>query len=122
MNLEELVKYDLGNYDQEYLYPKSLTVADDDNWRHYELGPIIGFVVFNNNGWIGLAELGEDDDFWFISEHPMYMSAFWINTVYETFNRMNDWIKEHVFMGRDKTGKWVEKLIKPIQSEEIRND
>ena len=121
MNLEEFVKYDLGNYDQEYLYPKSLTIADD-NWRHYELGEIIGFVVFNDNGWIGLAELEEDDDFWFVSNHSMYISAAWTECVYETFTRMRNWIKEHVFIGRDETGEWVEKLIKPIQSEEIRRD
>lgn len=122
MNLEELVKYDLEDYDQEYLYPKSLTIANDDNWRHYELGPIIGFIVFNDNGWIGLAELEEDDDFWDVPKYSMHISAAWTNQVHETFTRMNNWIKEHLFLGEDETGQWVEKLIKPIQSEEIRND
>ena len=122
MNLEQLVEWDLGEYDQEYLYPQSLTVTDDENWRHYELGEIVGFVVFNDGGWIGLAELNEDDDFWYVPNHPMYMSAGWTKGVYETFSRMNAWIKEHIFIGRDEDGEWVEKLIKPIQSEEIRRD
>lgn len=120
MNLEELIKIDLGDYDQDNLYPKSLTILGD-NWRHYELDCCFGLVVFNNNGWIGLAELEEDDCFWYVPEHPMYLSAFWINNTCDVFVRMKKWINEHLFIGYEND-KYVEKVIKSIEYEEFRDD
>lgn len=118
MNLEELIKMDLGDYDQDNPYPKSLTIPGD-NWRHYELNSCFGLIVFNNNGWIGLAELEEDDCFWYVPKHPMYLSIGWIDSVYDVVTRMQDWVKEHLFIGWNEDDKYVEEIIKPIEYEEF---
>lgn len=120
MNLEEIIKQDLGKYDQDHLYPKSLTIVNDEYFRHYELGSIVGFVVYYEGASFIIAELHEDDDFWFTSNHHgIYMDAFWTRHVCDTLNRMNNWINEHLSIGPSDNG-WQNKVIKPIEAEEIQ--
>ena len=115
-NIKQKVEEDLKVYDQENLYPSSLTIHDGEYWRHYELGPCYGFVVYNTiskNGenWFGIMALEEDDDFWYIPEQGMHSSSYWVEDLYKTLGRVKDWIEEHLYEGYDGDC-WVTKVIK----------
>lgn len=97
INIESLIQKDLGCYTQDSGYPSSLTIRDEITWRHYELGEILGFVVWQQDeGFIGIASVSEDDGFFAPAPHPMLISAYWTKYVYETFKRMKEWIDENV--------------------------
>ena len=130
---ENFIKQDLGNYGQHNPCPMSLTIVEGKYWRHYELGAIYGFVVYNRfetfNGsekeWFGVASICEDDENWFISNHPMNMAVFWIEAVNKTWQRTVKWSKEHLREGwlpdRDLTNpnEYSRLVIKPIVPEVI---
>ena len=94
---------DLSVYDQDNPCPKSLTVVEGEFFRHYELGAIYGFCIYNQivdgEPWFGIMSLEEDDEFWFIPSHPMNMSSFWCNAVNETWQRVIKWYNEYLFEG-----------------------
>jgi len=46
-NIERFVEEDLEKYGRHNPCPKSLTIVNGKFWRHYELGAIIGFVIYN---------------------------------------------------------------------------
>jgi hypothetical protein len=122
-DVEKFVSSDLSEYGQDTLCPISKTIVlPDGSFRHYELGPIMGYVLFGNkDDKYGLktfiSEVEEDDEYWFAPSLPMYMAGAWINSVNNTFNRMATWYKEHIFEGFEN-GKWVAKVLKPIENEE----
>lgn len=119
----DFVKRDLGEYDQENLYPYSKTVVEGDSFRHYELGPIIGYLLFGNLNDIGstaITQIEEDDEFWFAPETPMFISAYWISPAHDTLSRMKDWFEEHIFMGYDNDHVYKSYLKKEIKNEETR--
>ena len=130
--VRSLVKKDLEKYGQNNPCPKSLTITDGRMWRHYELGSIYGFVVYNQmlqdgEEWFGIAAIEEDDEYWFVPQSGMNMAAFWASAVRTTYNRMADWITSHIFEGWDK-GKameeraYVRRILKPIENEVIMFD
>ena len=45
--IEEFIEKDLEKYDQYNPCPKSLTIVEGKLWRHYELGAIYGFIIYN---------------------------------------------------------------------------
>ena len=122
-DVEGFVDSDLSEYGQDTPCPISKTIVlSDGSFRHYELGPIMGYVLFGNkDDKYGLktfiSEVEEDDENWFAPSSPMYMAGAWINSVNNTFNRMATWYKEHIFEGFEN-GKWVAKVLKPIENEE----
>lgn len=126
-DIEKYVELDLKQYDQENSYPASKTVVlPDGTFRHYELGSIIGYVLFgkkDENGKVRtfISQIEEDDEFWFAPSRPMYMSGFWINSAIRTFERMQKWYKEHIFEGF-VDGKWQNKIIKEIVEEEFKGE
>lgn len=109
--ISTFVEKDLSRYGQDNPCPKSLTIVEGRNWRHYELGAILGFLIFNQfyrNG-EGVEEetfcittIKEDDEYWFAPIDPMYMSAAWIIAVDNTWKRMVEWRKKHLIMGWEK--------------------
>ena len=123
-NIERFVNSDLREYDQHNPCPISKTIIVDNkgSFRHYELGPIIGYVLFGeiNDGKIKtfISQIEEDDEYWFAPSAPMYMSGAWINSVKKTFDRMKEWYDEHIFEGF-VDGQWQNKVIKEITNEEI---
>lgn len=124
MDYKEMIERDLGVYGQDNPCPRSLTIVEGDSWRHYELGAIYGFVVYNNEGWFGLASCEEDDENWSVPEHPMCVSSFWSSAINETWSRMAAWIDEYIFEGWPEgipplPENYVRKLKKPLKSEEI---
>ena len=122
--IDNYVSKDLYVYGQHNKAPISLTIVSGDEFRHYELGPIIGYVLFGriyketNGISTFISQIEEDDENWFAPNAPMYMAGAWINSVNKTFNRMKDWYKEHIFEGF-KEGKWVTEIKKPIVNEEV---
>jgi hypothetical protein len=121
MTREEMIEQDLGCYNDNNPAPKSLTIPGK-NWRHYELGPIVGFVIYAKEGdegknWFGFAEIEEDDGNWFIPDHAMDMSAYWIDSVAKTLKRMVQWKLEHLQIGfnHDNPPVWEETVITPIE-------
>lgn len=115
MNIKELIEKDLYKYDQDNSYPESLTIKEGDLFRHYELGPIIGFCIWNQinmdgSQWFGIQELHEDDDFWFIPEQGMFMSCAWISEVNKTWKRLISWFDEHIHIEKN----YNTKLIKSV--------
>lgn len=97
MDIGEIIKTDLSCYTQDTGHPKSITIRDNITWRHYELGEIKGFVVWEDEDrWIGITSITEDDGFFSEDSHELYMSAFWTPYVFETFFRMTKWIKENL--------------------------
>ena len=119
----DFVRRDLGEYDQENLYPRSKTVVEGDSFRHYELGSIIGYLLFGSLSNIDSAiitQIEEDDEFWFVPEKAMFMSPYWINSAHDTFSRMKDWFDEHIFMGYDNDYVYKSYIKKEIKNEEIK--
>ena len=130
IELKNFVEKDLGKYGQDNPCPMSLTIVEGKLWRHYELGAIYGFVVYNRfetyNGskeWWGIASIQEDDEYWFVSDCSMNMSAFWIEAVNKTWQRMVKWTKEHLREGwmpganLSNPNEYKRLVIKPIVPE-----
>ena len=122
-DIERFVNSDLRKYDQDNPCPISKTIiSNDGSFRHYELGAIIGYVLFGKviDGKIKtfISQIEEDDEYWFAPTAPMYMSGAWINSAKKTFDRMKEWYDEHIFEGF-VDGKWQNKVIKEITNEEI---
>lgn len=128
---KNMVSNDLGKYGQDNPCPMSLTIVEGKLWRHYELGAIYGFVVYNRfetyNGseteWWGIASIQEDDEYWFVSDCSMNMAAFWIEAVNKTWQRMVKWTKEHLREGwmpganLSNPNEYKRLVIKPIVPE-----
>ena len=96
IDIKKLIKKDLECYTQDSGFPQSLTVRDDITWRHYELGEILGFVVWQDENFIDLTSIEEDDMYFQPARHPMYVSAFWTTLIHQTFTRMKEWIDENI--------------------------
>lgn len=129
--IDKLVKEDLLKYGQDNPAPLSLTVIYNKNgqqhFRHYELGNIVGYVLFGQLSEDGktvygtfISEINEDDEFWFAPTKPMYMAAAWMNGAIKTFQRMYEWYHEHIEEGF-KNGKWEANVIKEIHAEKVFN-
>ena len=124
-DIEQFVKDDLSEYGQDNPCPISQTVLlGDGMFRHYELGSIIGFVLWNE--WheydgkkqmaLMISQVNEDDEYWFAPRTPMYMAASWMNDMKKTITRMHKWYHER-FIDGGKDGKWVLEEIKPVEQE-----
>lgn len=132
MEIDELIMKDLAIYGQDNPCPKSLTVVEGEFFRHYELGSIYGFCIYNQivdgEPWFGIMSLEEDDEFWFIPSHPMNMSSFWCNAVNETWQRVVKWYNEYLFEGwKDNASfgdsrTWVCEVKKTIVPEVIMSE
>lgn len=124
-DVEKFVSSDLFEYGQDTPCPISKTIVlPDGTFRHYELGPIMGYVLWSvKDDKVGMrtyiSEVEEDDENWFAPRQPMHMSGAWINNVSKTFQRMREWYKEHIFEGFGDDFKWVGKTLQPIVNEEI---
>lgn len=127
--IEKFVKEDLSQYGQNNPAPLSLTVTYNKDgqqyFRHYELGNIVGYVLFGQLSEDGkivygtyISEIHEDDEYWFAPNTPMYMAAAWMNGSIKTFQRMYEWYHEHIEEGF-KNGKWEANVIKEINAEEV---
>ena len=128
--IENFVHEDLSRYGQDNPAPLSLTVIyynknGQKHFRHYELGEIVGYVLFGDISEDGktingtrISEIHEDDEFWFAPNTPMYMAAAWMNGTIKTFQRMYEWYHEHIKEGF-KNGKWEANVIKEINAEEV---
>jgi hypothetical protein len=121
--LEDLVEKDLGDYGQHNPCPLSQTILTVNGFRHYELGPCVGFLLI---GWMDskgfdtqLVQISEDDENWFYAEDPIAMNGYWTPTVSRTLNRMSNWYTEHIQQGFNDDWKWVSKLIKQPKEESI---
>lgn len=129
-DIERFVKEDLSDYGQWNPCPKSLTVVNGELWRHYELGAIYGFVLWNVKYSDGsdkfyIASIKEDDEYWYTPDDAMFMDAAWTNAVNVTWQRMVKWRSEHIVQGWQQgadisnPGEYISKTIKEIVSEEI---
>lgn len=128
--IDKFVKEDLSYYGQDNPAPLSLTVTvmykdGRTQFRHYELGDIIGYILFGDISEDGkhiygtyISEIHEDDEFWFAPKTPMYMAAAWMNETIKTFQRTHKWYHEHIEEGF-KNGTWVCDVIKEIKAEKI---
>lgn len=129
-NIQRFVREDLSEYGQNNPAPISKTVITIEDgfkmFRHYELGDIIGYVLF---GYIDdkvthvspmISEIHEDDEYWFAPRSPLYMAASWMNNQVKTLQRMHKWYHEHISEGFDN-GKWFSNVIKEITEEEVFN-
>lgn len=128
--IERFIQEDLSCYGQHNPCPKSLTVVNGELWRHYELGAIHGFILWNekyidgpaNKFWI--ASISEDDENWFVDE-GMFMDAAWVNAVNATWQRMVKWRSEHIVQGWQQgadisnPGEYVSKTIKEVIPEKV---
>ena len=126
-DIERFVEEDLSEYGQDNQCPMSETVILGDGlFRHYELGPIVGFVLWNEwreyNGErhmaLMISQVEEDDEFWYAPRTPTHMSASWMNDMMKTLTRMHKWYHEHFIDGFDK-GEWKCEIIKPVEQEKI---
>lgn len=128
--VEELVEKDLEKYGQWNRCPKSLTILEGELWRHYELGAIVGFVIYNEKDADGddrffIASLNESDETWFAPVVGLRMSSAWINDVNRTWQRMVDWYNDHIIEGFPKDSnpsnpnEYVHKTIKEIVPEVV---
>lgn len=127
--IQNFVNEDLSHYGQDNPAPLSLTVICNKDgqiqFRHYELGDIVGYVLFGYISEDGkhidgtrISEIHEDDEFWFAPRIPMYMAAAWMNGTIKTFKRMYKWYHEHIEEGF-KNGKWICDVIKEINAEKV---
>ena len=133
MEIDELIMKDLAVYGQDNPCPKSLTVVEGKLFRHYELGEIYGFCVYNHfdssgEQWFGVMSIEEDDEYWFIPSQPMNIAAAWIPAISRTWERTKKWYSDHIIEGwRDdenfgKPGFYVHELKKPLKNEVIMFD
>lgn len=129
MNFRQMVEKDLGHFTDSNPAPKSLTIPGK-HWRHYELGAVVGFVIYVKEcpgGKIRFAtvELQEDDGNWFVpswdNKNENWINAYWLDTVSETLQRMVAWKNKHLQIGfkrgEDGAPMWEDVVIKPIEEE-----
>ena len=113
-NIEDFVNEDLSIYGQDNPCPKSLTIVNGNLWRHYELGAIIGFVIYNEflddcfdktkpkKEYFRISTIHEDDEYWFAPTTSMLVDAGWIKAIDVTWKRVVEWQNKHLIMGWDK--------------------
>lgn len=113
-HIERFVEEDLSDYGQHNPCPKSLTIVNGNLWRHYELGAILGFVIYNEfikdpwdkekpaKEYFRISTIHEDDENWFAPSLPMLVDAGWIKAIDITWQRVVEWQKKHLIMGWDK--------------------
>lgn len=99
--IDEYIAEDLAIYNQEHFPPKSFTKIEGEFFRHYELEEIRGFVVWSERDssgepWFGIQAIEEDDGSYWPAAHALYVSAFWVNTIGEAWDRMRAWINEYL--------------------------
>lgn len=126
------IERDLSKYGQRNPCPMSLTVIDALNnklWRHYELGAIMGFVIYNcydnetgEYDRFQIASIGEDDEHWFFRKDNMDMNASWVDAVDETWRRVVRWKKKHLRIGWPigsplTAENWISEVKEPIVEE-----
>lgn len=104
--IKKFINEDLAIY-PNYSYPISKTVVNDNLWRHYELGPAYGFIIYNEtddcNHPIKIAsiELNSHGN-WIAPEDPMNFSSMYFTDVYQTFERALCWYQIHIiYKSRD---------------------
>ena len=130
MEIDELIMKDLAVYGQDNPCPKSLTVVEGKLFRHYELGAIYGFCIYNQidsdgKQWFGVMSIEEDDENWFLPSQPMNMAAAWIPAISETWERVEKWYSEYIREGwkdDENFGKpefYVRELKKPLKNEVV---
>ena len=127
--VKEYVESDLSEYGQSNPAPLSLTIVEDDgSFRHYELGPIVGYLIIGlknkdcpNYYHFMVTEIHEDDEHWFAPSAPLYMDAAWLYTVSSTMKRAQKWFKEHIKQHYDyaKSENSYTEFLKPIEDETI---
>lgn len=113
-NIEKFIEKDLSEYGQDNPCPKSLTIVEGNLWRHYELGAIYGFVIYNEfiddfydkskpkQEYFRIASIEEDDEYWFAPNSPMLIDAGWIKAIDVTWQRVVEWQKKYLIQGWDK--------------------
>lgn len=133
-DFDEIIDCDLGNYSQWNPAPKTLTIVlPNGRWRHYELGEVIGFVVYNeiepstNRMRFEVRSITEDDGNYAPAEHPFHACQFWVHTIQETYNRLCEWCKEHLYEGWPEgtphtRANYRREVIKPIVSECVKRE
>ena len=135
--ISDFIKKDLSEISMNDLYSiKSLTVVDGSNWRHYELGPVVGFILWNINNycegqdWIGMAQISEDDMYWYAPDEALFLHATWIDQVLETLSRLKKWYDEYIFQGWEEvipqagegeSKHWVVRYKKEIKPEKVKS-
>ena len=137
--ISDFIKKDLSEISMNDLYSiKSLTVVDGSSWRHYELGPVVGFILWNVNNyhqqgqdWIGMAQISEDDMYWYAPDEALFLHAAWINQVLETLSRLKKWYDEYIFQGWEEAipqaaecggpMHWVVRYKKEIKPEKVNS-
>lgn len=94
------IQDDLRFYGQHNLAPKSFTIGEGKNFRHYELGSCFGLVAFNE-GHVFITEIKEDDDNWFCFSNTDkdYYDAAHVKTKIELYSRMNEWLLKNMDRG-----------------------
>lgn len=126
-DIRNYVLSDLSKYGQDNPCPISLTIKTDNGFRHYELGSIVGFILIgtydeNNQLRTMISIVEEDDEYWFAPNTSIYMCGSWMIEMQNTFNRMVNWYKEHIFEGfvqGCQPTNWQTVIKKPIENEEI---
>lgn len=94
--IEQFIRNDLSEYPC-YEYPLSKTVVNGISWRHYELGSICGFIIYNvfnhveEKEVIKIAYICNDDGNWFSTEKPMNLNVRWIDDIFKTLDRAKIW-------------------------------
>lgn len=116
--ISQFVREDLSEYNERNR-PLSKTVVNGDLWRHYELGSIYGFVVYNGEYVEGqevirIASIMEDDGSWFDPEESMNMPVYWLNDIFATLNRAKIW-HDHIKEGMKIEPQTVIPKFKPNQ-------
>ena len=113
-DIENFVEQDLSIYGQHNSCPKSLTIVNGNLWRHYELGAILGFVIYNEfikdpcdkekpaKEYFRISTIEEDDENWRAPSLPMLVDAGWIKAIDVTWQRVVEWQKKHLIMGWDR--------------------
>jgi len=133
MNIIDEINKDISKFTQDNPYPKSMTKVDGRYFRHYEFGEIFGFCLYNEifdgtlwgedvseHLWFGMILLTEDDGFWRIEDRGINVSYFWNTQLSDTLKRLQDWAKDHIFDGYNESGKYVSKILRPIDETTIR--
>ena len=123
MGIIDIINQDIEVFDQENLYPESMTIVEEDGtWRHYEFGSIRGFCIYNQK-YDGkdsyyIISLEEDDENWRVAENGMLMSVFWMAEVNKTWQRIIKWKEEHLRV-EWKGGEYIEEIRNPIVPEYV---
>lgn len=96
----EIIIDDLSKYHQDNYPPDSLTIKDNNGFRHYELGNCFGLVCYDE-GHVMFTEIQEDDGNWFCfsEKGENQADAEWIKTKIDLYTRMNNWLLENMNRG-----------------------